>query len=288
MNSSNYHFRVGELRCTLISDGTLTYTTPAQVHFANAQLDQLKEALRRHNIQLDLWNEWISPLPCLLIQTKKNKLLVDAGIGIEDSCPDAGLLLQNLQAEGIEPGDIDFVILTHAHGDHIGWNTNAQGLATFPKARYIIRKEEWDFWTSEETLAQPQYDWMTPLVHKHLFSLFSRFEFLQQDDEIVPGIHTLFAPGHTPGNMAVDITSNDEELLCVGDVITHPIHTERVDWIIESDCHPDQAIRTRIQLLDRAATTHARVFAFHFDFPSIGHVRQQQEAWQWQSISTLG
>lgn len=288
MNSTSYHFGTGDFKCTLIKDGTLTYTTPAQAHFANAPVDQLKQALLRHNIQLDSWSEWISPLPVLLIQAEEKKVLVDTGLGKVDFGPDAGLLLQNLQAEGIEPGDIDFVILTHAHGDHIGWNTNAEGLAAFPKARYIMRKEEWDFWTSEETLAQSRYEWMMPFVRKQLLPLRSRFELLERDEEIVPGVHTLFAPGHTPGHMAVAITSKDQELLCVGDVISHPLHAERPDWYIEPDCQPDQAVRTRMQLLDRAANTQARVFAFHFDFPGIGYVRRQQEAWEWQPISTPG
>lgn len=285
MNTASHHFKVGNYDCIVINDGTLTYTTPAHAHFVNAPLDQLKQTLLKHNIQLDSWSEWISPLPCLLIQTEEHQVLVDTGLGEVDFAPNAGLLLQNLRAEGIEPTDIDVVILTHAHGDHIGWNASSDGLATFPRARYIIRREEWDFWTSDKTLTQPKYEWMAPFVDKHLLPLLSRFEFLRQDAEIVPGIHTLFAPGHTPGNMAVAISSGDEKLLCVGDIITHPIHLEQPDWNLSPDCQPDQAVRTRFQVLERAAIEQSRVFAFHFDFPGLGYVRQQQGMWKWQPIA---
>jgi glyoxylase-like metal-dependent hydrolase (beta-lactamase superfamily II) len=284
MNTSSYHFNVGEIKCTVINDGTLTYTTPSKLLFVNAPHDQLTQALLRHNIQDDLWDEWISPLQCFLIQTGAYQVLVDTGLGKVDFAPDAGLLLKHLHAEGIELSDIDMVIFTHAHGDHIGWNATPDGLATFPQARYIMRKEEWDFWTSDKTLTQPEHEWMTWFAQKQLLPLSSRFDLIQQDIEIVPGIHTLFAPGHTPGHMAVVISSKGEELLCIGDAMGHPLHVEQPDWYIEPDVHPDQAIRSRRALLARAATTRSLVFAFHFDFPGIGYVRQYEESWKWHPI----
>jgi glyoxylase-like metal-dependent hydrolase (beta-lactamase superfamily II) len=284
VNSENFHFNIGTFECIVVSDGTLTYTSPANVHFANAPSDRLTPALLKYNIQLDQWDEWISPLPCLVIQTGKHQVLVDTGLGNVDFAPNAGKLLQNLQAEGIRPSDIDTVIISHAHGDHIGGNTDSEERAAFSQARYFMRKEEWDFWTSETTLAQPEHEWMTPFVHKQLLPLHNRFELLEQDNEIVPGISTIFAPGHTPGHMALVIASSGEQLLCLGDVITHPIHLEEPDWYIESDCQPEQAVRTRRWLLDRSTGEHTRVFAFHFDFPGLGYVHQLQESWKWQPI----
>jgi glyoxylase-like metal-dependent hydrolase (beta-lactamase superfamily II) len=284
MNQNSYHFKVGDFNCIVVNDGSLSYTYPAQTHFANAPSDQLAQALRKHNIELDLWDEWISPLPCLLIQTGKHKILVDTGLGNVDFAPNAGNLLQNLQAEGIQPGDIDTVILSHAHGDHIGGNADPAGRPTFPHARYIMRKEEWDFWTSETTLAQPEHEWMTSFTQKQLLPLSNRFELIEQDIEIVRGIHTLFAAGHTPGHMAVEVVSNGKKLLCVGDMIAHPIHLEQPDWHLAPDCQPDQAVRTKRRFLQRAADEGALVFAFHFDFPALGYVSQHQKAWQWQTI----
>ena len=86
--------------------------------------------------------------------------------------------------------------------------------------------------------------------------------------------------------MAVEVASNGEKLLCLGDVVTHPIHLERPDWYIAPDCQPDEALRTRKKLLKRAALEQACVFAFHFDFPGLGTVHPHQEAWQWQPIGS--
>jgi glyoxylase-like metal-dependent hydrolase (beta-lactamase superfamily II) len=285
MNNESFHFKVGTFECIVVNDGTLTYSDPAQIHFANAPSDRLAQALREYNIKPDQWDEWISPLPCLVIQTGKHRVLVDTGMGNVDSAPNAGKLLQNLQAEGISPSEIDTIILSHGHSDHIGGNTDPNGHAAFSQARYVMRKEEWDFWTSETTLAQPAYEWMTSYVHKSLLPLKDRFELLEQDMEIVPGVHTLFAPGHTPGHMALVIVSSGEQLICLGDVISHPIHLEQPDWYLDPDCQPDQAVRTRRLLLNRAALDQALVFAYHFDFPGLGYVHQQQEAWKWQTIA---
>jgi glyoxylase-like metal-dependent hydrolase (beta-lactamase superfamily II) len=94
-----------------------------------------------------------TPWTCLFINTGRNRVLVDTGGGA-GSVPSGGKLLQNLQAEGIEHMDIDVVILTHGHPDHIGGNTNAKGKPAFPNARYVMWKDEWDFWISEPDLAQ--------------------------------------------------------------------------------------------------------------------------------------
>jgi glyoxylase-like metal-dependent hydrolase (beta-lactamase superfamily II) len=284
-NPASYHFTVGTFICTAVNDGTLAYQEPARDLFPSAPSEQLAQALLRYNIQLETWHEFISPLPCLVIQTGKNLVLVDTGLGHEEDAPNAGRLLKNLQAEGIRPGEIDTVILTHAHGDHIGGNTNPDGSAAFSHARYVMRKEEWDFWTSQTTLAQPENEWMTPFVYKQLVPLFNRFELLEQDVEIVPGIHSLFAPGHTPGHMALSITSGGEKLLCVGDAVAHPIHLEQPTWYFAPDCQHDQALRTRRRLLEVAAAEQALVFVYHFDFPGLGHVHEQQEAWQWDPIA---
>lgn len=284
MTTASYHFNVGKIECIAVNDGTLTYTDPAPLHFVNAPTDRLGPALRAYGIQLEAWKEWISPLICLVIKAGEHCILIDTGLGTFDWAPNAGRLLQNLQAEGIYPADIDTVIISHAHGDHIGGTTDSEGRAAFPKARYIMSKVEWDFWTSEKNLSQPEYQWMTPFVQQKLLPIQDRFQLLEQDVEIVPGIHTLFAPGHTPGNMAVVVKSGSEQLLSLGDVIAHPLHVEQPDWYLEPDCQPEQSVRTRRQLLERAAVEHALVCGFHLDFPGLGYVRQQLGNWKWQAI----
>ena len=153
MNDNTYRLQIGHFQCTAISDGTLTYTPPtfpppAILLFANAPKGNLEEATRPHNIQLQNWLSWTSPYICLLINTGKHLVLVDTGA--DGLAPTTGKLVQNLRTEGISPGDIDTIILTHGHPDHLGGNTDSEGKLVFPTARYFISKMEWDFWMSSQ------------------------------------------------------------------------------------------------------------------------------------------
>ena len=285
MKVSSFHFKVGKYECIAVSDGSIPSADAAQLLFKNAPKELLAQAMRTNNIHLD---QWIELFTCLMIQTRGHNVLVDTGLGDLDWAPNAGKLLQNLSAEGFEPGDIDTVIISHAHGDHIGGNTNAEGRANFPNAQYYMRKEEWDFWTSEATLANPAHEWMGEFVNKRLLPIRDHLKLLEQDVQIVPGIKTLFSPGHTPGHMAVVIESNGDKLINLGDAILHPLHLEHPGWYSEPDCEPAQTVSTRRSILRRAANDQALVFAFHFDFPCLGHVLPQQKNWKWQPIDIPG
>jgi len=277
-----------------VSDGTHTYSPPtfpppAAFLFVNAPKERLEQALREHNLQPEKWAEWISPYICLVINTGKHWVLVDTGAG--GLGPNTGKLLQNLQAEGIAPEAIDMVILTHGHPDHIGGNIDSGGKLAFPNARFVMWKDEWDFWISEQAelkLDEHIKEVLITAARKNLQPIQGQLDLIDHETEIVPGIRAVSAPGHTPGHMAVAIASDSEQLLYISDAVLHQIHLEQPDWYATVDFAPEQVVTTRRRLLNLAAAEKALVLAFHFPFPGLGYVIQKGEGWQWQPIETTG
>jgi len=266
--------------------------TPNQIFVSvNAPKKRLEQVLKEHNLDPERWKQYVSPYPSLVINTGRHLVLVDTGAG--DLEPTTGKLIPNLQAEGIKPEDIDTVILTHGHPDHIGGNTDSQGKPAFPNARYIMWKDEWDFWTSEPKLTElavPKHikELMTTVARNNLLPIQHQLDLLDHEAEIVPGIQAIAAPGHTPGHMAVAITSDNKQLLYLSDVVLHQIHLEHPDWYTAVDFAPQQVVTSRRRLLNWAATKKALVHAFHFPFPGLGYVTMKGGAWRWQPIETKG
>jgi glyoxylase-like metal-dependent hydrolase (beta-lactamase superfamily II) len=282
-----FRFKVGSFDCVAINDGTFFYT--ADQYFNNADPDLLTAALAEHRLQRD---RIPSPYTCLLVDTGEHVVVVDTGAdraAMQDFLPtgveaDVGRFAEGVDQAGVEVMDVERVIVTHAHPDHIGGNTDAAGAPRFPRARLTIWREEWDYWTSEVTLAAQPPAFADP-VRDHLLPLADRVELLDEEREIVPGIRAVHAPGHTPGHMALVIHSDDAELLYISDAALHPLHLQHPDWCTVWEMDPDRALHSRRVLFDRAASTGALVLAFHFDpFPSLGRVQKARSGWMWHRV----
>jgi len=292
MRNKNYPFRLGTFKCIVVSDGTHTYLHPIQIFVSvNAPKEHLEQALREHNLDPEKWKQYISSYLSLVINTGQHLVLVDTGAGSLE--PTTGKLISNLKAEGIKPEEIDTVILTHGHPDHIGGNVDGEGRPVFPNARYIMWKDEWDFWTSTPKLSElniPKHikELMTTIARNNLLPIQHQLKLIDRETEIVPGIRAIAALGHTPGHMAVTITSNNEQLLYISDGVLHQIHLEQPDWYTAVDFDPEQAVLSRRRLLHLAASKKILVQAFHFSFPGLGYVIRKGHAWQWQPIEMTG
>ena len=294
MNTEIYRFKIGSFQCIAVSDGTHTYSPPtfpppAVFLFTNAPRERLEPVLRKHNLYPEQWAEWVSPYICLVVNTGEHQVLVDTGA--DGLGPNTGKLLQNLKAAGTAPEDIDTVIITHGHPDHIGGNTDNEGRLAFPNAKYVMWQDEWDFWTSEQAetkLDEHVREVLLNFARKNLPPIQGQLELVDHETEIVSGIRALAAPGHTPGHMALAISSRGEQLLCISDLVLHPIHLEEPEWYAAVDFAPEQVVAIRRRILTMAATEKALVLGFHFPFPGLGHVCQKGDTWRWQPISTIG
>jgi len=291
MSKETHRFMLGTSECIVVSDGTFAYHHPAQVFFANAPKERLAHVLSEHDIHLDQWEQYISPYPSLFIDIGHHRVLVDTGAG--SLAPTTGKLIPNLQAEGISAEDIDTVILTHGHPDHIGGNIDEEGKPAFPNARYVMLKDEWDYWTSEPDLSPLKIDEHIKQIilecpRKNLPPIQSQLDLIEHEGEIVTGIYAIATPGHTPGHMALSISSGGKKLLCISDTALHPINLEQPDWCAAVDINPEQIVTTKRTLFYRAAVEKTLVHAFHFPFPGLGYIIQRGDAWQWQPIETEG
>ncbi len=274
--SQTYPFTVGRFDCLAISDGEMAY--PIENLFSNVPAETIDRVLHQHKLPTQ---PITTPYACLCVSTGEHRVLVDVGAG--NLAPSTGKLLGNLRSAGVEPADIDTIIITHAHPAHIGGNLDEDDRPRYVNAHYFISKEEWTYWTSKTAL--DNFGTNATIARRNLEPVRNRLVLLERDAEVVPGIRTVPAPGHTPGHLVVSILSDGQQLLHVADTVLSPLHLEHPDWLSVYDMLPEQAAASKQQIFDRAVVEQALVFGHHFPpFPNLGYVIKRGESWQWRSV----
>lgn len=214
----------------------------------------------------------VSPYTCLLVETGTRVALIDTGAGHTSST--SGAIVSRLEMEGVRPQDVDTVVLTHAHPDHIGGAVDPRGWPVFPNACHMLSELEFEYWTSARSGPNA--------ARAALAALRFQLELVERETELLPGVRAIPAIGHTPGHMAIAICSGRDRLLNMGDAAGHPLHLRRPEWRNGFDLDEAGALRTRRRLAGMAVAENMRVMAFHFPFPSVGHIVQRQDSgWDW-------
>jgi glyoxylase-like metal-dependent hydrolase (beta-lactamase superfamily II) len=211
-------------------------------------------------------------------------ILVDTGIGNKNRAQYRnGALPENLRAAGIKPEDVDIVLITHLHIDHVGWNTierDGAFVPFFPKARYVIQRREWEYWTQPEVAARNDCigDSVLPLQNS------GQLDLTEDVTAVTPEITTVPTPGHTPAHIGVAIVSGGERALIIGDVAHHPIQLTEVEWSIAFDLDPAQARETRRALVERVERERELVFGGHFPAPGFGRLVRLNGRRYWEAL----
>jgi glyoxylase-like metal-dependent hydrolase (beta-lactamase superfamily II) len=283
MPATSQRFNVGEIQCVAVNDGTFAY--PPGWLFSNVPAEEVASSLRARKLPE---THVESPYTCLLLKTGNHKILVDTGAG--SLAPTTGDLLKNLSAEGVRPEEITLVVLTHGHPDHISGTLDANGKPAFPNAQYVISKTEWDFWNDSSALHDVAMDdhmkqLLVGCAQKNLPPLKGCVELFEGEKELVLGVYAIPAPGHTPGHIALVISSAHAQFLHMSDAVLNPLHLENPSWRSFFDLSPEDADSTRRRLLDRATADKMRVLAYHFPFPGLGRIENKGHAWKWQADS---
>src|SRR5512135_2520398 len=233
MEHDSYRFQLGWYECLSLYDGFYDYTHEQMV--TNAPRSDVELALQAHGLSP---NAVTTPYTFLYISTGKHRVLADIGAG--DLFPTTGQLEHNLRKAGIAPESIDSIFITHAHPDHIGGVLDDRGQPVFSDATYYICRKEWEFWFSEEAPRLAAVG-MVDTARTKLTPVKDKMVMLDREEEILPGVSVLFAPGHTPGHMVVSFSAQGERLLYTGDTVLHPLHLEHPDWLPVYDILPDTA-----------------------------------------------
>lgn len=193
--------------------------------------------------------------------------------------------LERLAAAGLAPEDIDCVVCTHFHVDHVGWNTrlaNGRWVPTFPNARYLFVQAEWDYWRSDaghtgrERTGDYLGDSILPVVEAGLV------DFVAADHRIDEHVHLVPAPGHTPGMVCVALHSQGQDAVIAGDLLHTVLQLAYPDWSTRFCADPAQSRATRRAFLERVADTDTLVVPAHFPAPTAGWVRRAGAAYDFR------
>ena len=268
---------IGDVEITSLSDGLLSFDLCN--FFPSVPEDEWPEEHLNsdHGVSFNL--------ACFLIKSDGHTIAVDTGLGPKQT-PETpwGNLLEDMKAHGTSPEDVDMVVMTHAHRDHVGWNlvsNHGKYSPTFPNAQYFLGAKDWEA-CHNPALVEDRYpnasECVYPLQDLGVLTL------MEDGHQITSEIKTLATPGHSPGHMSLMISSQGQGGLVLGDVLHNTAQIENIDWVSRADIDPTQTRITRREIVDRLEREGIPVAAVHLAAPGFGKIVRENGRRFWQVL----
>lgn len=274
--------RLGDAEVIALNDGVAR--RPLSEEFVrNAPLAEVKALLAAQGLSTDFIDV---PFTAFLLVAGGRRVLFDAGFA-DNGGPTTGKLLDNLQAAGLKAEDIDTVVISHFHGDHIQGLRRKDGSLSFPKAKVMVPAPEHAFWMDDATMnARPENQRGGFQVARRVFGGMTA-EQLQRftpGDELMPGLRSVAAFGHTPGHTLFEFRSGGQAFHYIADLTNVPaLFVRKPEWQVQFDMDAAAAARVRRETLNRLASSGGLVGGFHFPFPAFGRVRTEKDGFAFEA-----
>ncbi len=264
-----YKFKLGNAELSLVSDGPILSGDPKNT-FHGASKEEIDRVLRGSYLPTD---KLVFEQNILVLRNGGKTVIFDTGMGSSKAFgPDAGRLLSNLAAAGFTTDEIDAVVLSHGHADHVDGLMMADGSRTFPNAQLYIDQTEFEFWTSPERTG-PSRKVLYEHAARSLLPNRDRLQFIHEGQEFLPGVQAISTPGHSPGHLMFMIQSGGQTLSYIADVGRHHIlnvETPRLQFIGDTDL--EQCVASRLRAFDMLAANQIPIVSYHYPWPGLGHL----------------
>jgi glyoxylase-like metal-dependent hydrolase (beta-lactamase superfamily II) len=284
-------FTIGDLTIHRIIEDEGAFT-PALEFLSRSTPELIAE--NRHWLQpaaLDAEDRLIFCFQSYVIKTPHHTILVDTCVGNDKprdrphwNMKTGDKYLRALAAAGFSVGDIDYVMCTHLHVDHVGWNTRLESgrwVPTFPKARYVFGKQEFDYWAEQSTKTpNPVFtDSVLPVTEA------KKADLVGNEHQIGDHVRLLPTPGHTPGHVAVCIGHKGDEAVFSGDLMHSPLQARFPQYCARVDFNKAQSEATRRSFLERYCDTKTLCCTAHFPSPSVGRIKRWGDGFKCEPVA---
>jgi glyoxylase-like metal-dependent hydrolase (beta-lactamase superfamily II) len=272
-----YRFKIGDIEATVVSDGPMPIGAPSKT-FIGPTAQELGQMMTDHFLPAD---NVVLDQNALVVNIGGTLGLFETGMSSVKRSKDMGRLTQNLKAAGIDPKDIDFVIPTHTHIDHIGGILAEDGSQNFPNAQIFVSQADLEYWTDDARMGTPG-EGSSLAAKKNLLPLRDRISFYRDGKEVIPGVQAMHTPGHTVGHTCFLVSSGSKTLYVAGDLVHHQIIVEKPRMEDFFDTDRKLGIETRLRTMDMLAGQKLLSIVYHLPWPGLGHFSKRGDGFHFE------